>query len=349
MKDKEVYTLLKKFLDKPKENKTVDFKEKLTLKHDREKKELAKDIACFANTDGGYIVVGVVDQSWDKVGINSRTFNKKAIRDVARSRVNPPAIVDIYEKEIGCLNYGMIIIKNSTQIHGVRGVYYRRVDDECIPQQPHELLELQSKKVEFRKQQLEHLKSQIQELKSSEQSIKSSKETTTKKPKTDQLQAVMDQIRKEQRLAKLVKKDAIERGYEYLLDLRKRKPSIYKQASKYLTDNEIVLRGIQTDNELISAAIGRLLSKKELKASDIINAKALGALDILRHLDEYKISLPARALHGDKDVAYGISTLRHGDTDDKDLALVIIDMIEEMKIWSDKKIAKLRKGIESHK
>ncbi|NIU80722.1 hypothetical protein GWN63_00505, partial [Candidatus Bathyarchaeota archaeon] len=65
------------------------------------------------------------------------------------------------------------------------------------------------------------------------------------KKQTDALKKVMDQIRREQELAKVIKKEKVQAGYEYLQDLHKNgDQQLYEAATHYLTDGDIVLRGI---------------------------------------------------------------------------------------------------------
>ena len=150
MVEDEVLDILKEFLENPDETINVDFKEKQSLDKKSERKELAKDIACFANAEGGYIVVGVVNKTWEQVGIDHDSFDVKAIQDVARTRINPPATIEVFERTLNNLNYGIIKIEKSTDIHEVDKRVYKRVDDKCPPLQPNEILKLQMEKVKFK-------------------------------------------------------------------------------------------------------------------------------------------------------------------------------------------------------
>lgn len=150
MAEDEVLDILKEFLEKPDETSNVDFKEKQSLEGKSERKELAKDIACFANAGGGYIIVGVVDQTWERVGIDSASFDAKVIQDVARTRINPPATIGVFERSLDNLDYGIIKIEKSTDIHEVDKRVYKRVEDKCPPLTPNEILRLQLEKTKFK-------------------------------------------------------------------------------------------------------------------------------------------------------------------------------------------------------
>jgi len=87
----------------------------------------------------------------------------------------------------------------------------------------------------------------------------------TGKEKRDFLKNIMDQIEREQELAKVIKKDEISQGYEYLRKLRSRTDKrIHEEAMRYITDGEIILRGISNDAELKSF-IESIKDKKRLR------------------------------------------------------------------------------------
>ncbi|MFX0045744.1 MAG: hypothetical protein ACFE8Z_07845, partial [Candidatus Hermodarchaeota archaeon] len=94
------------------------------------------------------------------------------------------------------------------------------------------------------------------------------------------VQAVIDQILREQDLASKIDKDKVEAGYEYLQKLRSRKDKrLYKAARDYLTEGDIVLRGLTSNKELKQEASSELLEDLgNLSSRDIRNAKTLGVL-----------------------------------------------------------------------
>ncbi|TFG94865.1 hypothetical protein E4H12_14405, partial [Candidatus Thorarchaeota archaeon] len=143
------------------------------------------------------------------------------------------------------------------------------------------------------------------------------------KIKTDKLQEVMDQIKREQELAKVIKKDKVEAGYEYLLELRKQKDkSLYealqygpKTEDRYLSDGEIVLRGITSDEELKKTASQELMDKfGTLGSQDIQNSQVLDCLDQVCESPNAAEQIAAKSLRGDKDVHQQFSKLSERDT-----------------------------------
>jgi len=133
---------------------------------------------------------------------------------------------------------------------------------------------------------------------------------------TDALAKVMDQIKREQELAKVIKKDKVEAGYEYLLELRKQKDkSLYNASKDYLTDGEIVLRGITSNEELKDTASAELVDKfGDLSSKDIQNSQILECLDEVCDSPNAAEQIAASSLRGDKDVQQKFSDLSRIDT-----------------------------------
>ncbi|TFG32114.1 VWA domain-containing protein [Candidatus Thorarchaeota archaeon] len=146
--------------------------------------------------------------------------------------------------------------------------------------------------------------------------IASENDVVTTTINSDNLNAVMDQIRREQELAKIIKKEKVEAGYEYLLELRKKKDtSLYDAVRDYLTDGEIVLRGISSDRELRETASSELKDHYGgLSPRDIKNSKVLDCLDDVCNSPNAAERIAANSLRGDADVAQQFSDLCSRDT-----------------------------------
>jgi hypothetical protein len=153
----------------------------------------------------------------------------------------------------------------------------------------------------------------------------SAEPVVTKAPSTkpDALSKVMEQIKREQELAKVIKKDKVEAGYEYLLELRKQEDkSLYEALSfgpkpedRYLTDGEIVLRGITSNEELKEIASQELMEKfSSLSSRDIQNSQTLDCLDNVCESPNAAEQIAAKSLRGDQDVEKEFSMLSERDT-----------------------------------
>ena len=136
------------------------------------------------------------------------------------------------------------------------------------------------------------------------------------KKQKDALEKVMDQIRREQELAKVIKKEKVKAGYDYLQELHKNgDQQLYEAATDYLTDGDIVLRGITSDQELMDNASSKLLDKAgALTSQDLKNSQTLQVLDEICELPNAAEQLAGKALRGDNDIEQAFSDLARRDT-----------------------------------
>ncbi len=157
----------------------------------------------------------------------------------------------------------------------------------------------------------------------------------------------MDQIRREQELAKVIKKEKVQAGYEYLQDLHKNgDQQLYEAATHYLTDGDIVLRGITSDQELRETSGSQLLDKAGvLTSEDIQNSQTLQVLDDVCNLSNAAEQVAGKALRGDSDVEKEFSDLAHRDTSTAARAL---RHIEEMGTLDDKTRESLDKTLQDN-
>ncbi len=136
------------------------------------------------------------------------------------------------------------------------------------------------------------------------------------KKQSDALEKVMEQIRREQELAKVIKKEKVQAGYDYLQELhRSGDQQLYEAATDYLTDGDIVLRGITSDDELREIAGSQLLDKAGvLTSKDIQNSQTLQVLDSVCDLSNAAEQIAGKSLRGDSDVEQKFSDLATLDT-----------------------------------
>ena len=113
------------------ESTKLDFKERLSLKTEWEKKELAKDVSAIANSKGGrgYIVFGIQDKTKKIVGIEPVEYREEQIQQIISQRCDPPVTirfdtVDYHGKTVGVLT----IYKSSQRPHQIlqNGSFYLR-------------------------------------------------------------------------------------------------------------------------------------------------------------------------------------------------------------------------------
>ena len=113
------------------ESTKLDYKERLSLTRESEKKELAKDVSAIANSKGGrgYIIFGVEDKNKKIVGINPAQYVEEQIQQIISQRCYPPVsikfnLVNYDDKIIGVLT----IYKSSGKPHQIlqNGSFYIR-------------------------------------------------------------------------------------------------------------------------------------------------------------------------------------------------------------------------------
>ncbi|KXZ40186.1 Predicted transcriptional regulator, contains HTH domain [Alkalithermobacter thermoalcaliphilus JW-YL-7 = DSM 7308] len=126
-----MYRLKIDSLIKQNEGPKLDYKLKLSLDTESEKKELAKDIAAIANTNGGrgYIIFGIEDKTKKVVGVQKDNDIEEKIQQVIANRIDPPIpirmeYIEYKNKILGILT----IFKSRHRPHQIRqnGAFYIR-------------------------------------------------------------------------------------------------------------------------------------------------------------------------------------------------------------------------------
>ena len=109
-----------KQLLKQEEGPKLDFKARLCLATESEKKELAKDVIAIANSRGGrgHIVFGVEDKTKKIIGVDPGNFKEEQIQQIIYNRCDPPVPVSVEFLEVdGKLVVVLTIYRSSHQPH----------------------------------------------------------------------------------------------------------------------------------------------------------------------------------------------------------------------------------------
>lgn len=79
------------------EGPKLDYKARLAIKTEGEKKELAKLVSAIANSRGGrgYLIYGIADKTREVVGINPAEFQEEKIQQIISSRCSPPIPIHV--------------------------------------------------------------------------------------------------------------------------------------------------------------------------------------------------------------------------------------------------------------
>ncbi|MEJ8552919.1 RNA-binding domain-containing protein [Tepidibacter sp. Z1-5] len=126
MDKNEISNLLKK-----PEGAKLDYKLKINLNTQAEKKELAKDILAIANTYGGrgYIIFGIEDKTKNVIGIQKDSYAEEKIQQILSNRIDPPVSIKMeYEEYEGKILGILVIFKSNQKPHQLRqnGSFYIR-------------------------------------------------------------------------------------------------------------------------------------------------------------------------------------------------------------------------------
>lgn len=117
------------------ENSIVDFKMSLFDYSDGKVKsvhhqELVKDLSAFANSEGGYLLVGVRDDG-EVVGFVSNDELEQKIINLCRDLVSPPLRPKLHKVKVGDKEVLVLEIeKGYSDLHMLRGRIYIRVHNE---------------------------------------------------------------------------------------------------------------------------------------------------------------------------------------------------------------------------
>ncbi|MGY5874236.1 MAG: vWA domain-containing protein [Candidatus Thorarchaeota archaeon] len=171
---------------------------------------------------------------------------------------------------------------------------------------------------------------------SSRKRQKPAPETAPPRPSTETpLDAMIAKIRRERELARQLRSDDVATGTEYLEELLSRRGSPQIEAAmEYLTEGDIVLRGMKDDEELREAAARELLGKLgSLTSEDITRAETLGVLDKLTTAPNAAEQLVARAFRGENSL---VERFRELAKQDPSTAARALRHLEELDILEQK-------------
>lgn len=137
-----------------KEGKNIDKKSLRFLKDKQtDWNELAKDCVCFANAQGGLIIIGIEDKAKlppQNQKITDRNLPDIIQKNIAHRTINVGVAVTIEEAENKAEYIKIQVFRNAQTIASTtEGKYYIRVHDECNPVPPDEMARLAAEKNAF--------------------------------------------------------------------------------------------------------------------------------------------------------------------------------------------------------
>ena len=150
MDSKRLLSLIKK-----EEGVKLDFKLKLSLQSEGNKKELAKDVCAIANSRGGrgYIIIGLEDKSKEIIGVNeSEIIKEEQVQQIVSSRCEPPIPISVDTCKIQGKRICVITIYSGDQKpYQIResGAFYIRRGSTTDTMRKQELIEAFEENLDF--------------------------------------------------------------------------------------------------------------------------------------------------------------------------------------------------------
>jgi predicted HTH transcriptional regulator len=142
-------------LIKKEEGVKLDFKLKLSLQSEGNKKELAKDVCAIANSRGGrgYIIIGLEDKSKEIIGVNeSEIIKEEQVQQIVSSRCEPPIPISVDTCKIQGKRICVITIYSGDQKpYQIResGAFYIRRGSTTDTMRKQELIEAFEENLDF--------------------------------------------------------------------------------------------------------------------------------------------------------------------------------------------------------
>ncbi len=96
----------------------LDYKQLLTLEHDKQLCDFAKDALAIKNVGGGYILIGIEDKTWKPVGLTEHLpYDSKMLRDQIRRAAGIELSVDVVAHHIRIAgstgHFALILVRSS--------------------------------------------------------------------------------------------------------------------------------------------------------------------------------------------------------------------------------------------
>ena len=146
------------------ESLTLDYKASAALaKGDKEKNDLSKDVSAFANSAGGLLVYGIVEDKHVPIGIDTgvdrNVITKEWLESVIKSRIQP-VVDDLAIKQIDLPSKGVDKVAYVVKVPGATSRaphqahdhrYYKRFNFESTPMEDYEVRDLMRRSLEFGK------------------------------------------------------------------------------------------------------------------------------------------------------------------------------------------------------
>jgi hypothetical protein len=146
------------------ESLTLEFKRSAALgKGDKEKNDISKDVSAFANSAGGVLVYGMIEDkhtaSMIDVGVDRNILTKEWLESVIKSRIKP-VVESVEIKQVTLPSKGKDMVAYAVEVSPATDRaphqafdhrYYKRFNFESTPMEDYEVRDLMRRSIEYQK------------------------------------------------------------------------------------------------------------------------------------------------------------------------------------------------------
>lgn len=131
------------------ESETLDFKQ--AKPNAREAfQDLAEAAVCFANSNGGTVVVGVVDDKSGKDAFVGCNIDATVLRSKIHQLTSPPLLTEVNEFHFEGARLLEIIVPEGLEVYSTsKGYTYQRINTDCLPMRPLDVTRLSEERHGF--------------------------------------------------------------------------------------------------------------------------------------------------------------------------------------------------------
>lgn len=109
--------LVEHLIERKAEGQDLEYKKKLTLTTRLQQESFAKTLASFANTTGGYILIGIDEKTNEILGVEQETLDTQKIQEIATTLLSPSVLVEVDFIQYSSKTVALITIPKTGNIH----------------------------------------------------------------------------------------------------------------------------------------------------------------------------------------------------------------------------------------
>lgn len=131
------------------ESSTLDFKQEGRSRDDFVR-ELVGDAICFANANGGALIIGIDDRLGGAAAFVGTTLDPNILRKRIYELSEPPILTEIEEQTVSGVRLLIVHVPQGIEVHADKqGRARRRIDKDCLPMGPGDISRLREERQGF--------------------------------------------------------------------------------------------------------------------------------------------------------------------------------------------------------